>query len=138
MLSWSWARNRLLRAHNFWLATTRTDGLPHVVPVWGIWLDDTFCFSTGERSRKATNLRANPHCVVCPDSADEAVIVEGVARKLTDPSTLRRFGKAYKTKYKWDIDPSQGLIYEVRPVVAFAFKEYSLTRTATRWKFEIT
>jgi hypothetical protein len=103
--------------------------------VWGVWLDNTFCFSTGEHSRKAANLNTNPRCVVCPDGADQAVIVEGVAHKLADRTTLRKFSKAYKSKYDWDIDPSQGPIYTVEPTVVFAFKEYSLARTATCWRF---
>jgi len=49
------------------------------VAVWGLWLDGAFYFSTAARSQKARNLSANPACVVTTESADEAVIVEGVA-----------------------------------------------------------
>ncbi len=40
LLEWSWATERLMKAHNYWLATTRPDGRPHCMPVWGIWLED--------------------------------------------------------------------------------------------------
>lgn len=61
LLPWSWASERLAEAHNYFVATTRPDGRPHVMPVWGLWLDDTFYFSTGRESRKARNLEGNPH-----------------------------------------------------------------------------
>jgi pyridoxamine 5'-phosphate oxidase-like protein len=52
MLPWTWARRRLVAAHNYWISTTRPDGRPHAMPVWGLWLDETFLFSTSRRSRK--------------------------------------------------------------------------------------
>jgi hypothetical protein len=33
VLPWSHARQRLAAAENYWLATTRRDGSPHVAPV---------------------------------------------------------------------------------------------------------
>ena len=40
MLSWGWAVERLVAARNYWVSTTRPDGRPHAMPVWGVWLDD--------------------------------------------------------------------------------------------------
>ena len=40
LLPWSWAVERLERSHDYWVATIRPDGRPHVMPVWGIWLED--------------------------------------------------------------------------------------------------
>ena len=137
LLPWSWAVERLADAHNYWLSTVREDGRPHMMPVWGVWIDSAFLFSTGERSRKARNLAANPNCVVSPERGDEAVIVEGIARRVTDASLIRRFCEAYKTKYDWEIDESLGPIYSVQPRTAFAFIESGddFYNTATRWIF---
>ncbi len=137
LLPWSWAVERLTSAHNYWLATTREDGRPHVMPVWGVWLDGAFLFSTGGESRKARNLAVNPNCVVCPERGDEAVIVEGVAERVTDTDVIERFSALYKTKYDWEIDESLGPIYAVQPRTAFAFIESGddFYNTATRWKF---
>jgi hypothetical protein len=133
---WTWATERLSKAHNYWLATTRPDGRPHVMPLWGVWIDEAFCFSTGRSSRKARNLAANSSCVVCPERADEAVILEGVAEEVSDPSLLRQFVDAYKAKYDWEVDPNEGPIYAVRPRVAFAFAEKDdFPGSATRWRF---
>ena len=84
LLHWSWAESRLARSHDYWLATTRPDGRPHLMPVWGIWLERVFYFSTGRHSRKARNLESNAYCVVANDEAREAVVVEGVAHELMD------------------------------------------------------
>jgi hypothetical protein len=35
LLEWAWAVERLNRSRNYWIATARPDGRPHVAPVWG-------------------------------------------------------------------------------------------------------
>jgi len=60
LLPWTWAPERLTSSHDYFLATIRPDGHPHCIPVWGVWLDDRFCFSTGEQSAKARNLAVKP------------------------------------------------------------------------------
>jgi nitroimidazol reductase NimA-like FMN-containing flavoprotein (pyridoxamine 5'-phosphate oxidase superfamily) len=138
LLPWIWASERLARARGYWLATTRPDGRPHVTVVWGVWLHDTFYFGTSTGSRKARNLAANPSCVVCPEHADEAVIVEGVAAEVLDPTLLQRFQDAYVAKYQEEIDTAQFHLYGVRPCVVFAFisDAVAFPRTATRWQFD--
>src|SRR5688500_8423420 len=81
LLNWKWATDRLLKTRNYWLSTVRPDGRPHVMPIWGVWLDDIFYFSTSLQSRKARNLIHNPYGVLTTDNATEAVIVEGRVRK---------------------------------------------------------
>ncbi len=73
------------------------------MPVWGVWLDDSFFFSTGRRSLKARNLAFSSSCVVCPEGAAEAVVLEGRAQMFSQPSLIRRFAAAYKKKYDWDM-----------------------------------
>jgi hypothetical protein len=53
------------------------------MPVWGIWLNGAGYCSTGTKTRKAQNLAKNPYCTVCTENAEEAVIFEGVARKVS-------------------------------------------------------
>jgi Pyridoxamine 5'-phosphate oxidase len=137
VLPWTWATERLARSRGYWLTTTRPDGRPHVMVVWGVWLHNAFWFATIATSRKARNLMANPHCVVCPDQAEEAVIVEGVAEQVSDPTQRNQFHVAYASKYQEEFEPSQFVIYRVRPCVAFAFISDAIAypRTATRWTF---
>src|SRR5947209_13398744 len=77
-LPWTWATERLNRARNYWIATTRSKGKPHSRPVWGIWLDNTFYFSTG--SLAALNLSIHSAITVHLESGSEVVIIEGTAK----------------------------------------------------------
>ena len=106
------------------------------MPVWGVWLDDRFYFSSGRGSRKTRNLARNPRCVVCNEAAEAAVIVEGTAIEVTDPALIDSVGRPYHRKYRpWKLDGSQGPIYEVRPHVAFGVVERTFPRSTTRWRF---
>jgi hypothetical protein len=105
------------------------------MPIWGVWFDSTFCFSTGKNSVKARNLEANPNCVLCPGDADEAVIVEGMARKLVDRKKLKKFNKIYFEKYKWDISKMNEPVFQVVPRTVFGQIEATFNKTATRWTF---
>jgi nitroimidazol reductase NimA-like FMN-containing flavoprotein (pyridoxamine 5'-phosphate oxidase superfamily) len=136
LLSWAWAERRLAGSHNYWLITVRPNGRPHAMPVWGVWVDGAFHFSSGRQSRKTRNLARNPRCVVCTERAQEAVIVEGVARALKDRKRLARLARPYGVKYRpWTLDTELGPVYAVRPRVVFAMSEKRFPTAATRWRF---
>jgi Pyridoxamine 5'-phosphate oxidase len=142
-LPWEWAKERLSKAGNYWIATTRPAGQPHSRPVWGVWLDTTFYFSTG--SLAAQNLAVQPAITIHLESGNEVVILEGVAQQVNDTSLLEQVVSLYNQKYHWDLDPKQlpGPFYAVRPHVAFGwhFDESEIDRestalgNATRWRF---
>ena len=135
LLPWKWAEERLARSHNYWMTTSRPDGRPHTMVVWGIWVDGCFYFSTGAASRKAKNLASNPNCVVCTEKAAEAVIVEGSASTFSDAALMERIAPFYAKKYKpWKLDPSMGPIFKVRPTTVFGLRERTF-KAATRWTF---
>jgi nitroimidazol reductase NimA-like FMN-containing flavoprotein (pyridoxamine 5'-phosphate oxidase superfamily) len=135
LLPWAWAEQRLRTSHNYYVMTVRTDATPHAMPVWGIWVDDRFYFSTGAKSRKARNLAANPSCVICTEKAAEAVVVEGTASTLDDAARLTALAPHYAKKYKsFTLDPKMGPIFEVVPKVVFGLSEADFKNT-TRWTF---
>jgi nitroimidazol reductase NimA-like FMN-containing flavoprotein (pyridoxamine 5'-phosphate oxidase superfamily) len=142
LLPWSWAESRLARSHGYWLATTRPDGRPHLMPIWGIWLDRVFYFSTGRHSRKARNLESNAYCVVANDEAREAVVVEGVAHELMDTPLRRQLVSLMEKKYDYDMSSMvedivslREPIYAVRPRTIFGLDEETTLQAATRWHF---
>jgi hypothetical protein len=138
LLPWGWAAERLERAHNYWVATTTPEGSPHLAAVWGVWIDTTFSFSTGGRSRKARNLAADPRCVVTPERAEESVVVEGVAERVTDRDVLANLLATYRRKYGSGFpDPVDNPVFAVRPRVVFGVieREAEFSETATRWRF---
>ena len=135
LLPWSWVAKKMNGCRTFWLATIHaTHARPHVMPVWGVWLDDVFFFSTGSKSRKGKNLSANPACTVTNDDSEEAVIVEGQAKTINGPEGLERMAVAYKKKYKMDPRNMGEPIYRLAPKTVFGFVEKSFPKSATRWK----
>ena len=59
LLEWSAVQGRLVEELHYWMATTRPDGRPHVVPRWGAWLDDALdrLAETNVRAAKVVELR---------------------------------------------------------------------------------
>jgi nitroimidazol reductase NimA-like FMN-containing flavoprotein (pyridoxamine 5'-phosphate oxidase superfamily) len=130
---WSRASEVFGAARNYWIGTAGPDGRPHAAPVWGVWADGLFYFSTGKESRKARNLARNPAVAVHVEGAGgEVVIVEGVAEEVSDASVLAPIWAAYKAKYDWPVESLP--FFVVHPRIAFSFKE-ELGDTATRWEF---
>jgi Pyridoxamine 5'-phosphate oxidase len=78
-LPWRHAAEKLASSRNYWICTTRPDGRPHAIPVWGFWIDDALYFGTARSTRKARNLAHNSAAVVHLESGDDVVIVEGNA-----------------------------------------------------------
>ena len=58
LLPWKWAEDRLKKSKQYWIATSRPDGRPHVMVVWALWMDGVLYFSTGKESRKGENMIA--------------------------------------------------------------------------------
>lgn len=139
--AWSWALERLEKSHNYWIATTRADGRPHLMIVWGIWWEEAFWFSTGPRARKAKNIAANPRCVIGTEKADEAVIVEGTVQEIKDRAVWKAVAELYDRKYGGNVLPilesCGGNVYCVTPRVAFGQDEHAsnFAEAATRWTF---
>jgi nitroimidazol reductase NimA-like FMN-containing flavoprotein (pyridoxamine 5'-phosphate oxidase superfamily) len=137
MLPWSFVVERMAASRNYWIATATPEGPPHVAPVWGLWLDDAFYFSTDPKSRKGRNLAASPEVVVHLESGDEVVILEGTAERITDRETLTHFADAYEAKFEFRPDPSeadQG-VYRLDIKTAFAWTEQDFPNNSTRWSF---
>ena len=137
LLPWSFVTERMEKARNYWVATTRADGRPHVAPVWGLWLDGAFYFSTDPQSVKGRNLARSPEVVIHLESGDEAVIFEGTVQRVTDRDELTRFAEAYDAKYGFKPDPSspdQG-VYRLQPRTALAWTEKEFVTSTTRWAF---
>jgi len=141
LLPWSWAEERLKSSRNYWLVTTWPDGRPHAMPVWGMWHEDEFWFSSSKPSRKARNLLANPRCVVTTEDANNPVVLEGTSRLVTSPRELALMleleNAKYSTTYDIDmLDPTLNSSFRVRPLWAFGLQAGDFTGSPTRWEFE--
>jgi hypothetical protein len=137
LLPWSYVEERMSASRNYWIGTTCPDGRPHAMPVWGVWLNGRLYFSTGRGSRKARNLAANRAIVAHVESGDETVIVEGVAREVSDPAEVKALDPPYHAKYGMKLSeiPDDSVFLAVEPKVVFAWTEKSFPNNATRWRF---
>ena len=137
-LDWIHAEQRLKRARNYWIATTRPDGTSHAVPVWGVWVEGSLYFATSRRSVKGRNLAHSPGLVVHLMSANDVVILEGEVEEVRDRASFDAIDVAYRTKYGMGVAEAgeEGAVwYVVRPKKAHAWLENDFPNTATRWRY---
>jgi hypothetical protein len=114
--SWETARERLANPEHqrtSWLATTRPDGMPHLMPVIAFWIDGAMYVVAGERSRKARNLAANDRCVIATTSTTLPsldIVIEGHADPLTDEDTVRRIAD-FLNSNNWPLEVKGDKVY---------------------------
>lgn len=147
-LDWADVRTRVAEAEDYLLATTDSDGRPHVVPVLCVWLDGTVCFVTFRQARKARNLMRNNGCAVTVPGHNVDVVLEGAAHLVRDEARLCQVADLFPVKYPWwhpfvrdgeFYDPADTArsdprhVYAIEPALVFAFgKEKGFS--ATRWR----
>lgn len=102
--SWELARTRLAnpeQSRTCWLATTRPDGGPHLMPVIGFWIDDAMHLVVGEGTQKARNFAADGRCVIATGSTTLPsldIVIEGHAHPITDPDAVRHVAEVFREK----------------------------------------
>ena len=138
LLPWSFVSDRMLAAHNYWVVSATERGQPHTAPVWGLWHDDVFYFSSGKETRKARNWDVNSAAIVHLESADEVVILEGdieIVNEIKEKKLLEQLDRLYPKKY--DIQfLGLGNIYRLKLRRALAWSENDFPTNATRWSGE--
>jgi len=92
--------------HTCWLATLNADGSPHVTAVGAEWDAGAFWFETGATTRKGRNLARDPRCSISVATAGFDVTVEGVAERVTDPSTVARLARVWN-EGGWPCEPDE-------------------------------
>ena len=141
LLPWRTAEEILEQATLYWVSTTRPDGRPHAIPIWGAWVDGAFWFEGGAETRWARNLAANPAVAVHTERGDDVVMLEGTAAEFPhpDPALAARiadsFGAKYEASNNYRPDPASwenGGLYRAVPRRAFAWGHFP--SDCTRWR----
>ena len=138
LLPWSWALERLTASHDYWLATVSPDGLPHVMPVWAVWLEEALWFSSSDGSRKARNLAERPLAALTTDAPLEPVVAQGSVEKVPDGAGVASFVGAVNAKYLTNYDVgffAGSTCFRLLPRVVFALDSADFTGSPTRWRF---
>ena len=136
-LAWSWVEQQAIVSRNYWVCTARSDGRPHAMPVWGLWLDGMVMFSTDPESVTGRNIAAGSAMQIHLESGDEVAILDGMVERPSDPNLLARFADAYDSKYgiKVDVTSDETPILALRPTTVMSWTEANYPETATRWVF---
>ena len=138
LLPWEWAEERLVQSHDYWLATVRPDGAPHVMPVWGVWSESAAWFSASPRSRKTRNIAGDPRAVITTDNPLQPVVVEGIVEAVVGDEAIERFTGQVNAKYQTDIAVEfffGNACFRLTPRRVFSLDEADFTGTPTRWVF---
>lgn len=137
--------------HTCWLATINQDGSPHITGIGALWVEGTFWFETGDGTRKAKNLARDPRCTLSVSTHEFDLVLEGEARKVTDPHTVAAMaarwaaggwptrvddtGQALTAEFSApSAGPPPWFVYRLTPVTATALGTVE-PGGATRWHF---
>lgn len=146
--AWDDTLRVLETAQLFWISTVRADGRPHVTPLVAVWHDGAIHFSTGATEQKAVNLTSNPNVILTTgcNQWDHGldVVVEGVATRVTDDTTLEQLSIAWAKKWdgRWRFEGRDGrfhheagdaLVFSVAPTKVLAFGKGAFSQTSYRF-----
>lgn len=143
-LAWEQVERALIESVHYWVATTRPDGRPHVVPRWGVWCRDAFWYDGSPATVHSRNLMADPRATLHLESGERAVILEGEARPsapielefgrvLSDQFGVKYAQRGYApTPDAWS-GPDAGGLAVFRPTKALAW--FSFPDDVTRFTF---
>jgi hypothetical protein len=111
------ALQRLQAERVMWMATSRPDGRPHLVPIWFVYLNERLYVCIQPTSVKARNLAANPHVTLSLEDGVDPVICEGRAVPLEPPWPVE-IPRAFMRKYEWDLSTEETYtaMFEIQPL----------------------
>lgn len=140
-LTWDWVAEQLTESKHYWLCSVRSNGRPHTIPRWGVFVNNKFYYDGSPETRHARNIMENPHITLNLESGSQAIIMEGISKPAGKPSSElgKKLSEAYK-KYKelgyapkpnsWD----EGGLYVFTPRQCIAWSNF--TENPTKFVFE--
>ncbi len=141
LLAWDEVAARIADARNYWLATLRPDGRPHLRPVDGVFVHDTLCFGGSPETRWVRHLQQHPEVSACLPDDDHAVILEGTAELIEDPNdplgeAMAAANRAKYPQYFSGEDATPLLpFWCLRPTRVYAWSLTGFPARATRFDF---
>ena len=127
------AQSKMLRCERVArVATAGAGGMPHLVPVCHVLVDDKIYFGSGRKGRKVLNVAANPRLALTVDVYSDdwdhitGVMVQGRARVIERGPRFRRLRRRLYAKYRQypreaALGESDSVIIEVTPTRVFSW-----------------
>jgi hypothetical protein len=85
-VDWEWVAEQMTVSKNYWLSSVRPNGKPHVVPRWGVFIDNKFYYDGSPETRHAQNIMKNPHVSLHLESGNQVVMMEGISKTAEKPT----------------------------------------------------
>ena len=91
-VDWEWVAEQLTESKNYWLCSVRPPssgaqgGRPHVVPRWGVFIDNKFYYDGSPETRHAQNIMKNPNVSLHLENGDRVVMMEGISEPAEKPT----------------------------------------------------
>ncbi len=135
-IPWERVTQQLDKSRNFWIATVRPDGRPHVAPLWAVWHGNVLYFEGSPATRWARNLAVNPAASMNLESGLDVVIVEGRAESFRlEPELRGRLIDAWAAKYG-EYGPNQET-EELFRLIPRTIRAWSASmEDGARWSFD--
>ena len=107
-LEWGAVREQLEEAKQYWLATNRAVGSPHIIPIDGVWLDDLWYYGGSPDTAHWRLVQRDPNVTMHLPDPWRVVVVEGAVRKADpSPGIAQQLADVSNQKY-----PDYGFTYE--------------------------
>ena len=108
---------KLEKQQTIWFGSVRSDGKPHLTPVWFVWHEGKLYISIDSNSVKSRNLKQNPWVVFALEDGSHPVICEGKAVFIMPP-LKEALSAAFYSKYEWDLakEAQYDQIVEITPI----------------------
>lgn len=141
-IAWNEVEEELAAAQMYWI-TTLQNGVPHSVPVIGIWYEGALYSCNPRAEQKYANLKANPVCqaLIGSNQLNRGlnIAVHGVAEEMTEMEDRLRFGRQMAEKYPlpWRFEGTEDdmWVYRLVPTHVRAFNRYNPLASA---RFDFT
>jgi len=104
--------------HTCWLTTIDADGRPHTTGVGALWVDGSFWFETGERTRKARNLARDPRCSLSVATHEFDLVVDATAALVDDPAIVADLARRWSADDGWPCEVDESGIALTAPFSA--------------------
>ena len=102
---------------NLWFSCARSDGRPHLTPVWFVWHAGKIYIGIDPQSVKSRALQRNPQVALALEDGTHPLICEGLA-EVAQPPFAPGLLAAFMQKYEWDVpaDKQFHQVVEITPL----------------------
>ena len=119
LLEWEDVSSSLAAASTYWVATSRANGLPHLIPIWGGWAHERLHIEGGDDTLWHRNLTRSDAVSVGADHEGMQMIIYGKAH-LGPVEDHTAVADNFAGKYPYRPDPRDMWIISPHRVLAWS------------------